>query len=384
MTSKACLISLVLFAGCSATPSAPDEDAIDPIASALESADVTLNVFLRGQASTLLHARLYANPRSRWGTNVLAVPGLFETGATFGPLARAIFADRGLGAAVKTVIALDLPGHGGSDFPLNLPGGVRFGDLTIEDNIAAIVQAIDRLEERGLAAHVIVAHSLGGLEVQAAQQALLDQGSSLAAKGVDEVLLLAPVPPLGQPWNPAPAGDSTPFIVGDAVRGSYLSLPPSLFIARAFATTAGILVAGTPTPAQVISAGYAGPEPLALALELVGAQVPQSTGAVITLSRPAVSPGVFGRRHDTDLAVIGFEQDLLVPARDLVELERYLTGDVRGRPWQPLFAADAVHSMHIANPAGLVEATRATWQRLFAQSGSDHHRPGESGEGHGR
>ena len=248
----------VLLSSCSVAAPTSDDQLTTVTETALVSGDLRLNVALRGTGRAVVRARVYTNPRDRGGTTVLAVPGFSETGFTFGPLSKAIFADTTLARIVKRVVAIDLPGHGDSGFPTGLPNGVRFGDLTIDDNVDGIVQAIDVLGSHGLAPHVMLAHSMGGLELQAMQQALLSQGSSLAAHGVSGVVLLAPVPPHGQPWNPAPSGDPTPFIVNNTVLGDYLSLPPEIFIGQAFATPRGELVAGTPTPEQVVARRYVG------------------------------------------------------------------------------------------------------------------------------
>ncbi len=225
---------------------------------------------------------------------MLAVHGLSETGFIFGPLAQAIFADRALGLTVGRVVAIDLPGHGDSSSPTNLPAGVNFGDLTIEDDASVVIQSIDALRKLAVPPSAVVAHSMGGLEVQVAQQELLDEGSSLAAHGVFGATLLAPVPVENVPWVPPPS-DLSAFVVADPVLGTYVLLPPAAFVGLAFTTTAGTVATDAPTPAEVQAARYVGAEPLAGVLELIGATVPAPDGGTVTLQRPSAS-GRFPRR----------------------------------------------------------------------------------------
>jgi pimeloyl-ACP methyl ester carboxylesterase len=354
------LLSVSLILGCSGAPSPVEDDAIDTTAAALQASGITFDVTLRDTGSATLHASVQVNPRGRSGANVLVLHGFQETGFAFRPLAQAIFQDRVLGRTVKRVIALDLPGHGDSAFPTNLPNGVRFGDLTLDDNVSMVLQVIDALDDLGLAPRVVMGHSVGGLELQAAQEALLAQHSSLAAHGVVGAVLLAPVPPHGLPWHMAPArpGDPTPSVVNDPVLGSYLSITPEAFIFGFFRTPAGQVIPGAPTQAEVVAARYIAPEPLSAILQLVEAPVPLPTGETITVPRPTVSPGAFALRHGTLLSLVSFNQDTAVPTGDVRGLYEYLTLDTRDRFYRPVSAPDAVHCMLISNPTGLLDAIR--------------------------
>jgi pimeloyl-ACP methyl ester carboxylesterase len=337
-------------------PAAGGEATAEP--AALTQGDVTFEATLRASGKVAIHAVVYRNDAARNGANVLAVHGLSETGFTYRPLAETIFRDPILKRKVKNVIGLDLPGHGDSGFPTGLPAGVRFGDLAIEDNVSVIIQALDALRAKRLAPRVIVGHSMGGLEVQAAQQALLAQHSSLAAHGVFAAVLLAPVPPHGQAWSRAPGGDPTPFIVDDPVLGSYLNLPPEVFVFQAFGTLAGTLPPNAPTPAEVAANRYVGPEPLFTLLQLVESTLPLPDGTTITLERPTVAAGAFSPRNGTLTTVVGFAQDPLVPAGDLDDLYVHLTQDRRKLLYREVTTDDAVHAMYVSNPAGMLEAIR--------------------------
>ncbi len=341
---------------CSA-PSPADPEPVRTAESAFTSGELSFPITLRGTGAATIAAHVFENPAHRGAVNVLAVHGIAETGFVFGPLAQAIFADRALGLTVRRIVAIDLPGHGDSSDPTKLPAGVTFGDLTIEDDANVVIQSIDSLRRLAIPPSAVVAHSMGGLEVQVAQQELLDEGSSLAAHGVFAAALLAPVPVADVPWVPPPS-DLSPFVVTDPVLGAYVLLPPAVFIGFAFTTTSGTLATDAPTPDQVQAARYIGAEPLTSALELVGATVPAPDGGTVTLRRPSASAGSLGARHGTLTTVVSFSEDILVPAQYLGPLYEYLTGDKRDVLYRPVVAPDAVHEMLISNPTGLLDALR--------------------------
>jgi pimeloyl-ACP methyl ester carboxylesterase len=190
-------------------------------------------------------------------------------------------------------------------------------------------------------------HSMGGFAVQGVQEALLAQGSSLSDRGIHRAILLAPVPAGGQQWTQPPASDLSAFVVIDPALGAYLDLPPAIArIGGGFTTLAGMLVAGTPSVEQM--AAYVGWEPLTTALQLVG-QIP--------LPRPSVREGAFALRNGTVLSLISFSQDVLVPAGDLDDLYIHLVGR-RGLLYRPIDTPEAVHSMHVTDPTGLLQELR--------------------------
>ena len=351
------VVSAGFVCACSSAPFPTDPEPVGTTESAITSGELTFPVTVRGTGAATIAAHVFENPAHRGGVNVLAVHCLAETGFIFAPLAQAIFADRSLGRTVGRIVAIDLPGHGDSSDPTNLPAGVNFGDLTIEDETSVVIQSIDALRKLAVPPSAIVAHSMGGLEVQLAQQELLDEGSSLAAHGVFSATLLAPVPVSDVPWVPPPS-DLSPFVVADPVLGTYVLLPPAAFIGLAFSTTSGTVASDAPTPAQVQAAGYVGAEPLAGVLELIGASVPTPDGGSVTLQRPSAKAGSLGAQHGTLTTIVSFSEDTLVPAQYLGPLYEYLTGDKHDLLYRPVVAPDAVHEMLISNPGGLLDAIR--------------------------
>lgn len=322
----------------------------------LATPDLTFTVSLRKTGKASVHAAVFDNGNPRCGANatVLALHGLAETGATFGPLAEKLFADPELGRRVARVVALDLVGHGKSGLPEGLPEGAKFGDLTIEDNVDVIIQSIRALRQRGLGPQVIVGHSMGGLEVQAVQERLLSQGSSLAALGIRKAVLFAPVPAHGRPWTTPDASATAQFVVQDPALGSYLSLPPEVWLAQSFFTPAGTVSSGTITPAEVAERGYVGREPLTTLLQLVESPIPSASGELKTLPRPSVRAGAFAPLRGTQLTLFAFEQDTLVPADNLGDLYGHLTGDTSAKGLVRVTSSDATHCMYISNPSALL------------------------------
>ncbi|MEY4581669.1 MAG: hypothetical protein RL701_6372 [Pseudomonadota bacterium] len=323
---------------------------------ALRERSLSFEVKLRETGSATIHASVFTSSLPSGGATLLAVPGLAETGKTFEPIARAVFADRALRRRVGRVIAIDLVGRGESSPPRNLPNGALFGELTIEDNVSVVLQAVAALRERGYAPRFIAGHSMGGLAVQAVQQTLLAQGSSLAALGIRDAILLAPVPPHGRPWLSGPGADLSPFIKQSAELGGYLELSPEAFIAQAYGTLTGALAANAPTPAEVTSAGYIALEPLVTVLQLVESPIPLPDGTTLNLPRPSVNAGAFAPNHHTNLTLFSFSQDLLVPAGVLGDLYTYLTAEPAADGYRPIAADDAVHNTFTSHPTLITEA----------------------------
>ncbi len=346
------LLLIAASSGCGADATTSDAT-VASASAALRESSFSFELSLRDASPVQIHARLWSGG-ARTGATVLAVHGLSETAATFEPLASAILNDRWLRRRVRRVIAIDMPGHGESGFP-DSASGLSFGDLTIEDNVGVLIDAIRELRRQRLAPSVVIAHSMGGLEVQAAQETLLAQGSSLARLGIRRVLLLAPVPPHGQPWQ-VPAGDLSPFIVQDPDLGAYLQVPPELFVAQSFGRLDGTVASNAPSPQQAADAGYIGLEPLSTLLQLVELPVQLPDGGTFTPARPSVRADAFRLRNGTLLELASFEQDVLVHADDLAQLYPYLTGDERGWLYDPVAGRDAVHSTFVSDPSSLLGA----------------------------
>ena len=320
-------------------------------ASAPAHEDISFNVSLRGTGSVSIHADVFNNPKDH-GVTILAVHGFTERGSMWEPLSSAIFGDNLLGLAVKRIIAIDMPAHGGSGVP-SLPSPLKFQDLLIEDNVSVVIQSIDALRALGKTAQIVMGHSMGGLEVQASQEALLAQNSSLAKHGVFGAILVDAVPARGTQWTQLVSPDFTPFVVTDPVLGTILNVPAAVEPqAGGFTTLAGTIAPNTPSAATFVANDWAGVEPITTTLELVGTSAP--------LWRPFVRQNAFALNNGTVLSVISGSQDVLTPAVDQPVLYTYLTGlsSTGVSLYRPVVADDAVHSMYVSNPTGLLSALK--------------------------
>jgi pimeloyl-ACP methyl ester carboxylesterase len=324
---------------------------------AAQTTEVCFAVSLRGGASEIC-ADVHTNTAApAAGATILAVHGFTETAETWVPLKNALFADTKLKKVVRRVIAIDLPGHGDSEAPVGLPGG-KFGDLTINENVSIVIQSVDILRAQGLGSRVLMGHSMGGLAVQGAQEALLAGGSSLAQHGVFGAILVAPVPTSSVNWTRlAPPPNLAPFVVTDPALGTYLDIPGAVAkLGGGFTKLSdGQLVPNTPSDA--VMADYTGWEPITTALQLTDQLLP-------ALPRPAVRQGAFAPIRGTLLALISFSQDVLTPQVDHKPLYEYLIGR-QGLLYRPIATATAVHNMHITEPANVIAAIRDQIASMF-------------------
>jgi pimeloyl-ACP methyl ester carboxylesterase len=320
------------------------------------SYDITLaGVELRPGVAADLQVKVYVNTGHPCASNtILGIHGMAQTAATWEPFVNELFADNPAGRKVCRFVAINLPGHGGSGLPT---GGPAFGDLAIQDYVAATLGAMDRLDDFGLRPHTLIGHSLGGLVVQMTQQALADRGTTLRrAYGVKNVVLLASALPGSLPW---PSFDSNPLVgmlagfgTWSPDLGVYLDIPyePTsvpgfpepvlpwqmmLFMTRSYA-----LVPGTPMPSDVAAKGYHAFVPGTVAWQMQ--------------HRPLVEAGIFGRDRGTSLSLVTYEQDPLLTLPEVQELYAYLTGDGGATGVAFVMGSYAVHNTHMSDPALLL------------------------------
>ncbi len=316
------------------------------------ASQVTFPVELRGGQAEI-SATIFENPKSFcFGATILAVHGLTETAETWRPLTEQMFATQPWGKTVKRVIAIDLPGHGNSPIPTGLPGGT-FGQLLIDDNMSVIYQSIVALQAMDMAPRVIMGHSMGGLAIQGLQEALIAQEASFAYLGIFRTILIAPVPVASSVWTQGPASDVTSYILGeeDGPLGQYVYFPAIVqqLYGGSYNTLTGGVVPNVPSLELVET--YNAPEPLWTLSQLTGA-------SPLLPARPDAREGAFSIMRGTLLNVISFSQDVLVPAGDLDDLYAYLTGTSLGMFYRNIEQDDACHSMHISNPAAVVNVLK--------------------------
>ena len=325
------------------------KETLESHAESIAVTDAAFPVRLRENSSATVHASIFRNPIGTGDTTLLAVPGLAETAVGFEKLAQALFVNPKTCRRVRTVVAVDLVGHGDSGHLEGSPKSVRFGDLTIDDNVSVILQAINALRAQGLTPNVILGRSMGGLAVQALQEHLLARGSSYVDLGIHLAILMAPVPPRGRPWSQDAIPDLSPFVRSSEELGSHLVLPPEVWALSTFSRPNGTVVSSAPTAEEVASRGYSAIEPAAVLAQLL--ETPD-----FRLMRPFVRAGAFNADRGCKLALVSFSEDPLVPVSCLEDLHAYLTDAPPDGLYLPITSDDAVHGMHLSNPAVVANA----------------------------
>jgi len=313
---------------------------------------------------------VFENPNDLgWeGKTIVAVHGYTRTALSWEGFADALYSDDTFKWTVGRVLAIDLPGRGESPaVPLvNGLGGygnTAYGTLRIEDNVSIIIQTLEGLPAQGYNPSVLMGHSMGGLEVQGVQEALLAQGSRLADLGVDRAVLLAPVPHAGAQWalggpttDPACAGVPGLTVVPTVAFGVYLIYSPATSLCGgAFTRQDGTLADSVPSewleldPGSGLPTGipqaWIGWEPLSLAQQLGSP------------NRPKVRDGAFAAKNGTKLTLISFEQDMLTPTIYHPALYEQLVGR-RGPNFHVVTGTGAVHEIVTVDPDLAVQGLR--------------------------
>ena len=279
------------------------------------------------------------------GAVILAVHGVAHAAASWQPFAQRVVADGLGGLTVCQLLAVDLPGHGGSSLPT---GGPKFGSLTLPDYVAVLRGVLDRLPAAGRQPDTLLGHSQGGLLIQLAQTALLAEGSSLHELGITKAVLLASVGPRQVPWEFVDGGTAMPiltrYIRFNRTRGLHVSVPDAAWPTLFFSDLSGAVV-GAPAPAEV--AQYNARESVVSSLQLVGR---------LGFRRPSVPAGAFAPPRGTHLTVITLDQDTIIRPHENTLLYEHLTGQPAGGAVTVVSGATAIHDMHVADPDGLLAA----------------------------
>lgn len=289
------------------------------------------------------------NPTPGPGRTVLMVHGLVHTGNSFRPLANELFCHPPAGGRIKRVLLLNMPGRGGSGLPYGY-NAVPYGDLTLQDYTAVLIRALVFYSYNNIAPSAVVAHSMGGLVVQMAQETMLQNGSSLKNLGVNKVTLFGSSSPGNLP-DPFLEDGTGLFLLSlytaqDPNRGNIVSVDPGSFLTFFFTTDLNTsFVPGTPSPNDVVNLGYKADEAYGAALQTLG------TADL----RPTVRVNAF-RNKGTTLKVVFGAVDPFNGLEQQKALYKLLTGDQAYSGVKIINTPDAVHDQHISNPAAVAPA----------------------------
>jgi pimeloyl-ACP methyl ester carboxylesterase len=320
------------------------------------SSVVTFSINIRNNVTVQMGATVISKTDSS-GSNknsILVLNGTSQTVKPFEGLAKSLLASD---AKVSKMILLDLPGHGNSNYPVG--SGVKFGDLTMDDYVTALLSSLEKLEDLKLKTNSILAHSLSAEIVQMAQNRLLSQGDDLRHEfGIKSAIFIAPDIASPLPWAAIDAGGADPLAIGfmrdDATLGNVFDLVTlpggqETWIGLFYGTRTGTLPTGAPTPAQAIANGFVSFESGQMAKELIG--LPNTPGGERT-PRPTINSNLFTSRTGTIAAVITLEQDSLYIFPDEHRaVYRFITGDQSDRLFFPLTGPDTVHNVHTITPS---------------------------------
>ncbi len=308
---------------------------------------VITDITLRPGVTTDITLTQYQRVKQGTCTQVgVAVHGYSHTAATW-----ELFAEKYLAQGeVCAVYAIDLPGHGAS----GLPVGMVFGDMVLEDYVTTVQAVLTHLQEQKIHTRTIVAHSQGALVTQMLQQRLLDHGTNLRdAYAVKEVVFLAPAQPLEQSWYFVDSGIATTllstFIGFDSTLGTIVGLPGVAFPQFFFTKLSNTVATDAPHPLVFDAQGYASVEPLYSSLQLSG---------TTPFIRPSIDSGIFGKKHNTKLTVVGYAQDTVVLSHEASSLYVYLTGDIKQKRMFTVENENAVHDAYISQPETTVSVIR--------------------------
>jgi pimeloyl-ACP methyl ester carboxylesterase len=325
--------------------------------SAQAATQLTLkDVPLRPGVTVDLNLEVFSSPRRCClGKTVFAVHGVANTAAAWEAMATELLSHELKGPRICRVVALDLPGHGGS----GLPNGLLFGQLLLDDYVAAVINSLERLRALKIRPRTLVGHSMGGAILQQVQQALKDQGSSLFRRfRVTRVVLLAPAITRPLPWSLADSGAAAgivaPFIKASPTLGLYIDAPDAAWQALFFSNPLGQLAPGAPSVAAIGARGLNAREAVYAASQLFGSA---------PFTRPAVDAGIFGLRTGTLLHTVCEEQDVFISTGECQAQHQRLVGTALLSRQTLVTGAYAVHSQLISDPQAVLKAM--TWHGVL-------------------
>ncbi|MDE1941047.1 MAG: alpha/beta hydrolase [Patescibacteria group bacterium] len=292
---------------------------------------------LRPGVNVKMECAVLENQAISAGPTVLCISGLAHNGETFRQLAEDLMAK-----GAKRAILFELPGREGSGLPFGRNDAPEFGDLTVEDYANAVIDCLTQCEEQGTPVSVIVAHSMGGLIVQVAQEKLLSSGSSLhCAYGVNEAVLLSSAPPAGvvNPVFEAGAGTQLVNAFATDVPGlGHIVYVPSSYIPLLFMSYPLYQPVADAVSQDQLDALAPYEESYAASIETAG---PSS-------ERPTVRAGAFSSANGTALQVIVGSEDVFNTASVQQSLSDYLTG--ASQPITVISDGSPVHDQYWTEP----------------------------------
>lgn len=318
------------------------------------SAVVKFTINIRNNVSVEIGATIISKSQhGKKGNSMLVLNGTGQTAKTFTTLAESVIASD---ANVSTMILLDYPGHGNSGTPVG--GGVKFGDLTMDDYVTALLASLDRLDDLHIKPNALMGHSLGAEIIQMAQTRLANNGDTLRHKfGIKAAVFLVPDIPSPLSWAAIDAGAADPlaaiFVRNDQALGDVfdlLTIPGGMntWMGLFYANRTGTIVSGGLTPSQAVENGFVAFEPGTMVKQLIG--LPDAPGGA-RKARPTISSNIFSNSKGTTVGVVSQEQDglYIFPVEHKAVYE-FITGDYTDELFFALTGTNSVHNAHTITP----------------------------------
>ncbi|UCC68022.1 MAG: hypothetical protein JSV79_13080 [Armatimonadota bacterium] len=319
-------------------------------------------VELRPGVTIDIHVKVFVNdqqPRPPFGKTVFAIPGGGHTAQSWDQYAEALFTHPFKGPATARLVALDPPGRGHSTGLT----GIYFSELMVDDDVTAILATLDRLQGHGIYPSEIIGQCSGALQVQMAQERLVESGSSLFQEyGISRAVLLSPAIPAPIAWHWIDFAEPfLPFRVSDEELSWHFNVPAEAYLAYFFTNFHGQLSPDAPSPAEFDARGYRALWPVFWVWQIFGETSPMpGYPEQPPIPRPEVSPGIFGLQSGTLLHTVSYVDDVLVFPFQSTELFDYLVDC----PWWSRNTVvqaeggvnDRIHDLHISNPSVIIEA----------------------------
>lgn len=353
-----------ILAACEEPPTATPEPGLPVLGGAAPTTDFDVfleDVEFRPGATADIHIRIYVNeslPCRDPLRTAFAIHGINATAASWGRFADAFF----VGPSEEQlclIAAIDHPGHGLS----GLPQGVLFGELIVEDYARAVMEVLDRLSWRGIHPTILMGHSQGTLTIQAMQQTLREEGSSLRDRfGVRDAVFFGTQGPMQLPAE---------FVLPDAAleasieaakitteeKGTFVPGPPEVFQLNWFINLDLALSSDAPSVEEIAAGGWNADIPLFAVLQAVGVQ---------GFNPPPADPGVLASSLGTTLHLIHFADDPW--SLNAAAIYEYLTGDASLSGFIPVTDPDneAVHLYNVTDPdrvRSFIDLPRARGER---------------------
>lgn len=315
------------------------------LASAAAVCDRELTIQLDGHEPFQLFLQCWEGPGAKAAPhNVLMIHGFAHNSAVFEPGARWVIET--YPEEVGRVYALDLPGHGLSEYPFDL----RLGQLDLNLYLATIRQTLEAFEGE---LDIVIGHSMGGLLLQMLQQQLLSEGSQMnrprteGGLGVAGVMLLAPSIPEEVDWafaegivnDEGPVSELLlellPYLRVTPEDGMYIKGTPKSVL-ETFFTPPGQLFPVPGAPVGLDLNQITDIEPFTAAAQVGG--IDPSTG----FERPHIAAGVFSPELQPVFSMVSFADDLFWTKEEQQHLFEYLREDshTSGPPASAFFWMD--------------------------------------------